>query len=153
MRYLIKIGSALINRKNGIDTHWLGAKVAEIAALQQKGGEILIVSSGAVAAGMEIENLSTRPRDTLKLQLLSGIGQIRLMKYYNDCFKEHRIVVAQILLTHHNFDGSNQEKTITAIINAYLNQGTIPIVNENDMVDKEEVEYKPIFSDNAALST
>ncbi len=152
MRYLIKIGSALINRKNRIDTRWLQAKVAEIAALKNKGGEILLVSSGAVAAGMEIENLSTRPRDTLKLQLLSGIGQIRLMKYYKDCFKEHRIVVAQILLTHHNFDSSNEEKSITAIMNAYLDQGTIPIVNENDMVNKEEVEYKPIFSDNDILA-
>jgi len=152
MRILIKIGSALISSNNRIQYRWLRGKVREIAALHREGKQILLVSSGAVAAGMEIEGISERPRETLRLQLLSGMGQIKLMKYYKDYFKGENIRIAQILLTHHNFAGSGEETTIRTIMEAYLQQGVIPVVNENDMVNKEEVELKPVFSDNDILA-
>ena len=152
MRTLLKIGSALISRGNRIDYRWLKGKVREIAGLARGGEQIALVTSGAVAAGMEIRGLAARPKDTLELQLLSGMGQIRLMKYYKDLFKRHGIRIAQVLLTHHNFATQNEEKTIRAIMEAYLAQGTIPIVNENDMVNKEEVEAQPVFSDNDILA-
>jgi len=79
MRLLIKIGSALISRGSRIDYRWLAAKVREIAGLSREGQQIALVTSGAVAAGMEIRGLSQRPRDTLELQLLSGMGQIKLL--------------------------------------------------------------------------
>jgi len=152
MRLLIKIGSALISRGGGINLEWLKDKVAEISSLHHQGHEILIVTSGAVAAGMEIEGLRQRPKDTLKLQLLSGEGQIRLMKCYRDFFSDAGILVAQVLLTHHNFDTRKEEETIRTIMEAYLGQRTIPIVNENDLVAKEELEYKRLFTDNDILS-
>jgi glutamate 5-kinase len=152
MRILIKIGSALISRRNRIQYRWLKRKVHEIASLHREGDQIILVSSGAVAAGMEIERISERPRDTLELQLLSGMGQIKLMKYYKDYFKLEDIRVAQVLLTHHNFASGGEESTIRLILDAYLKKGVIPIVNENDMVNKEEVESKPVFSDNDILA-
>jgi glutamate 5-kinase len=152
MRICIKIGTALISRGNRLNYRWLKGKVREIAALQKRGNEIVIVSSGAVAAGMEIAEQTMRPTETLELQMMSGIGQIRLMKYYKDYFKPEGIHVAQILLTHHNFASKNEEATIREIMEAYLRAGVIPIVNENDMINKEEVEFKPVFTDNDILA-
>ena len=72
MRILIKIGSALVSRGGRFDYRWLSSKVREIARLHRRGYEIIIISSGAVAAGMEIEGLVRRPQEVLKLQLLAG---------------------------------------------------------------------------------
>jgi glutamate 5-kinase len=83
---------------------------------------------------------------------MSGMGQIRLMKYYKDYFKSEGIHVAQILLTHHNFATSNEEATIREIMESYIGAGIIPIVNENDMINKEEVEFQPVFTDNDILA-
>jgi len=152
VRTLIKIGSALISPGARLDYRWLGGKVREIAALSRAGEQIALVSSGSVAAGMEIRGSVQRPSQTLQLQLLSGMGQIKLMKSYKDLFRRHGIRIAQVLLTHHNFANPHEEKTIREIMEAYLSQGTIPIVNENDMVNKEEVEAQPIFSDNDILA-
>jgi glutamate 5-kinase len=126
--------------------------VREIAALQKQGNEIAIVSSGAVAAGMEIAGQTTRPTETLKLQMMSGLGQVRLMKYYKDYFKPEGLHVAQILLTHHNFASRDEEATVGEIMEAYLRGGIVPIVNENDMINKEEVEFEPVFTDNDILA-
>ena len=152
MRICIKIGTALISQSHRLNFRWLKAKVGEIASLRRQNHEIVIVSSGAVAAGMEISGVEERPTDTLQLQLLSGMGQIRLMKYYKDYFKAEGIHIAQILLTHHNFASRNEEGTIRQIMEAYLGRGVIPIVNENDMINKEEVEFKPVFTDNDILA-
>jgi glutamate 5-kinase len=152
MRICLKIGTALISRGNRLSYRWLRAKVREIASLHREGSEIVIVSSGAVAAGMEISGLESRPTQTLQLQLLSGMGQIRLMKYYRDYFKPEGIRVAQVLLTHHNFASRNEEATIREIMEAYFRERVIPIVNENDMINKEEVEFKPVFTDNDILA-
>lgn len=152
MRICIKVGTALISRNNRLNYRWLKGKVREIAALQKQGNEIAIVSSGAVAAGMEIAGQTTRPTQTLKLQMMSGMGQVRLMKYYKDYFKSEGLQVAQILLTHHNFASKSEEATVREIMDAYLREGIIPIVNENDMINKEEVEFRPVFTDNDILA-
>ena len=152
MTILVKMGSALISEGPRIRFPWLAQKVWEIAALIEEGHRFLIVSSGAVAAGMELQGITTRPQDTLDLQLLSGIGQVRLMRYYKDLFKERGVSVAQILLTHHNFASDRERDTITQIIDAYLSRGIVPVVNENDMVDKEEFDFEKSFSDNDILA-
>ena len=144
MRIVLKIGSTLISKGPRIDHRWIRAKTAEVAALWKAGHEVVIISSGAVAAGMEIEGLQERPTDVLKLQLLSGVGQIKLIKYYKDYFRSNKIGVAQVLLTHHNFATNQERATVEQIMNAYLAQRTIPIVNENDLVNKEE--WKKQFS-------
>ena len=152
MKILIKIGSALISSGDRINYAWLERKVKEIAAMHHRGHSLVIVSSGAVAAGMELQLLSERPKDPLELQLLSGIGQIKLMKYYKDLFRQEDITIAQILLTHHNFASARERSTIHQIMRSYLDRGIVPIVNENDMVDKEELEYKRTFTDNDILA-
>lgn len=152
MTILIKVGSALISEGPRIRFPWLAQKVWEIASLVGEGHRFLIVSSGAVAAGMELRGITVRPKDVRELQLLSGIGQVRLMTYYKDLFREWGISVAQILLTHHNFSSERERATITGIINAYLESGVVPVVNENDMVDKEEFEFQKSFSDNDILA-
>jgi len=150
-RILIKIGSALISKNNKIDYDFLERKINEISKLFQE-NEIILITSGAVAAGMEIENLNQRPKDILELQLLSGIGQIKLMEDYKLLFSEKNIAISQILLTHHNFDNKEEQKTIVNIINSYLKQKVIPIINENDLVNKEEFESEFKFSDNDILT-
>jgi len=152
MRILVKIGSALISDGPRVQFPWLAQKIWEMAGLIREGHRLLVVSSGSVAAGMEIRGLTERPRDVLELQLLSGMGQVRLMTYYKDLFREWRISVAQILLTHHNFASARERATITQIVNSYLEQGVVPVINENDMVDKEEFDYQKSFSDNDILA-
>src|SRR3989344_6270692 len=152
MRILIKIGSSLVSRDNKLNLQLLKSKIKEISKCFKEENEIVIVSSGAVASGMEIENLKERPRDTLKLQLLSGEGQIMLMRHYQELFSKENIKIAQVLLTHHNFDREGENKTIIQILNAYLKQKTIPIINENDLIDKEELEHSNLFTDNDILS-
>ena len=152
MTILLKIGSSLISEGPRIRFPWLAQKVWEVAALMEEGHRFLLVSSGAVAAGMELEGVRQRPREVLELQLLSGIGQVRLMTYYKDLFRERGIPVAQVLLTHHNFASERERATITQIVAAYLRKGVVPIVNENDMVAKEEFDHESGFTDNDILA-
>lgn len=152
MTILLKIGSALISEGSRIRFPWLAQKVWEIAALIEEGHRFVVVSSGAVAAGMELEGIRKRPKDVLELQLLSGIGQVRLMTYYKDLFRERGVSVSQILLTHHNFATPRERETIKQIVAAYLAKSVVPVVNENDMVDKEELEHRTTFSDNDILA-
>ncbi|MDC7225195.1 MAG: glutamate 5-kinase [Spirochaetales bacterium] len=152
MKLLVKIGSALISRDNRIDYSWLERKVDELAALYREGVRPVIVSSGAVAAGMEIRSMRKRPTDPVSLQMLSGMGQVRLSKYYKDLFKEKYIFTAQLLLTHHNFDQNSEVSAVTDIINRCLDEGVIPIINENDMINKEEFDSEGNFTDNDILA-
>lgn len=152
MKILIKIGSALMSKDNKFNYEFLKSKVEEISELHKKEDEIIIVSSGAVACGMEIENIKERPKDVLKLQLLSGEGQVALMGHYRELFEKENIRIAQILLTHHNFDREEEKETIIKIINSYLKQKIIPVINENDLINKEELEAGNIFPDNDILA-
>ena len=152
MTRLIKIGSALIGPSGQIDHSFLAEKCSEIAKLIALNDKIILISSGAVAAGMEVEKLSVRPQNTLELQLLSGIGQTRLMKYYSNYFEQENLQAVQVLLTHYNFDHPKEEQTIKSILTSYLNRGVIPIINENDLVNKEELDNKGDFTDNDILA-
>ena len=152
MTRLIKIGSALISPSGRLDHVFLISKCAEIATLLDAGDRIVLVSSGAVAAGMEVTDHNERPSDTLELQLLAGIGQTRLMKYYRDYLGYYGRQTAQLLLTHHNFASRGEERTVSRLLEAYLKRGIVPIINENDMVNKEELEHRGHFTDNDVLA-
>lgn len=153
MRVVVKIGSALISRGKSINYNWLGDKIKEIASLIKDGNEVILVSSGSVAAGMEVRNLKERPKEILELQLLSGQGQVKLMEFYRNWFRDESIFVAQILVTHHNFATSKDKKSIQNIVDAYLERGILPIMNENDLVNKEELDYERLFTDNDILAS
>ncbi len=152
MKILIKIGTALISKENRIDREWLAAKVDQVAMLFREGHQIILVSSGAVAAGMEIQGLRIRPSRTLDLQLLSGQGQVRLSKYFTEYFKEKYIFTSQVLLTHHNFMIDQEVDTLIRILDEYLSRGIIPVINENDLINKEEFSGERVFSDNDILA-
>ncbi|QEN05509.1 glutamate 5-kinase [Thiospirochaeta perfilievii] len=153
MRIVVKIGSALISRGCSINYNWIGDKIKEISALMKAGHEVVLVSSGSVAAGMEVRNVKVRPKDTVELQLLSGQGQVKLMEFYRNWFRDESIFVAQILVTHHNFATSKEKQSVHNIIEAYLKRGILPIMNENDLVNKEELDYERLFTDNDILSS
>lgn len=152
MTRLIKIGSALVSPSGRLDHVFLVSKCTEIAALLDAGDRIVLVSSGAVAAGMEVTDHDERPDDTLELQLLAGIGQTRLMKYYRDYLGYYGRQTAQLLLTHHNFASPDEERTVGRLLEAYLERGIVPIINENDVVNKEELEHRGHFTDNDVLA-
>lgn len=152
MTRLIKIGSALIGPSGRLDHVFLVTKCAEIAALMEAGERVMLVSSGAVAAGMEVTGFTERPTETLELQLLAGIGQTRLMKYYRDYLGYYGRQTAQLLLTHYSFSTPGEERTVTELLEAYLQRGIVPIINENDMVNKEELEHRGRFTDNDILA-
>lgn len=88
---------------------------------------------------MEIEKLHKRPSELLKWQLLAGKGQPVLHETYRKFFEKHGIQTAQVLLTHHNFQTKEEEKNIEEVMNSYLKEGAIPIINTNDVVTKEEI--------------
>lgn len=152
MTRLIKIGSGLIGPAGRLDHVFLVTKCAEIAALMEAGERVVLVSSGAVAAGMEVTGFTERPTEALELQLLAGIGQTRLMKYYRDYLGYYGRQTAQLLLTHYSFSTAGEERTVTVLLQAYLERGIVPIINENDMVNKEELEHRGRFTDNDILA-
>ena len=152
MKLLIKFGSALLTKNNRINFEFLEKKIEEIAHLHSLGHKIIIVSSGAVAAGMQIRGLTHRPKETIRLQMLSGIGQTKLIKSYKDLLKDKGLFCAQVLLTHHNFSTVGEESSFLSVLDLYLEEGIIPIINENDLVDKEELEDTIAFSDNDILA-
>ena len=134
MRILIKIGSALISKNHKIDYSWLAVKIQQMAALQKEGHSIVLVTSGAVAAGMEINGLRERPKEVLRLQMLSGQGQVKLIRFYQAQFDIHNVAIGPVLLTHPNFDKEKALNCIVAIIYSHCRAGVLPVFSENDMV-------------------
>jgi glutamate 5-kinase len=149
-RVVIKVGSSILSDGDGIDRQRITRLVAEIAALRQRTYEIVLVSSGAVAAGTTRLGLNERPKTVPARQAAAAVGQIRLMALYDECFGAHAQPVAQILLTHD--DLANRRRYINArhTFEELLRAGVLPIVNENDTVAVEEVQFN--FGDNDNLS-
>jgi glutamate 5-kinase len=149
MRTIIKIGSNLLTGTGqGIDQRRVGSIVKSIAALRALGHEVVVVSSGAVAAGVKRLGLKARPREVKLKQAAAAVGQSALMQTYEKHFGHHGLTVAQILLTR---DGlANREMYINAknTLLTLLHLGVVPIVNENDTVATEEIK----FGDNDNLA-
>ena len=154
-RILIKIGTSSICKNNHLDRHFIKKKSYEISDLIKQDNEIILLSSGAVAAGMEVENRNKRPLSITYQQALAGKGQPRLVQTYEKYFKDKEIDVAQILLTHHNFSTEEEKQNIRDVIEIYLENKrlTIPILNTNDPTTKEELmgDEKSKYSDNDSL--
>ncbi|MCK4966538.1 glutamate 5-kinase [bacterium] len=153
-RILIKIGTAVITKNNRLNKELMRQKAREISELIHGGKQVIMISSGAVGAGMEISNVTDRPRDVIQLQLLSGKGQPRLMRLYELKFKKFGIQIAQILLTHHNFQTQNEVNNLSDVIKGYFKTHTLPIVNTNDIITKEELTNGSSvkFTDNDELA-
>ena len=147
-RVVVKIGSQILSSTEGIEESRLRALVRELAALQDEKKEIVVVSSGAVAAGMTRLGRKERPKTIPEKQALAAVGQIKLMALYERHFAKFDKSVAQVLLTH--ADLANRQRYINAkhTFQMLLESSIVPIVNENDTVAVEEMK----FGDNDHLS-
>ena len=147
-RVVIKIGSQILSSTEGIEESRLRALVRELAALHDQKKEIVVVSSGAVAAGMTRLGRKERPKSIPEKQALAAVGQIKLMALYERHFSKFDKSVAQVLLTH--ADLANRQRYINAkhTFQTLLELSIVPIVNENDTVAVEEMK----FGDNDHLS-
>lgn len=148
-RIAVKVGSNVLTRRDGtLDVTRMSALVDQIAELHKTGVEIILVSSGAVASGRS-EVHSTKKLDSVdQRQLFSAVGQAKLINRYYELFREHGIAVGQVLTMKENFATRrhylNQKNCMTVM----LENGVIPIVNENDTISVSEL----MFTDNDELS-
>jgi len=148
-RWVVKIGSSLLtNHGRGLDQAAIARWVEQIAALQESGVQIILVSSGAVAEGIKRLGWSRRPHAVYELQAAAAVGQMGLIQAYESCFKRHAIHTAQILLTHDDLSNRQRYLNARSTLRALLDLNVVPVVNENDTVTTDEIR----FGDNDSLA-
>ena len=141
-RIVVKIGSALlVDRKHGLKAEWLESLINDVAALEKKGVEILLVSSGAIALGRTLLKLPTGSLKLEQSQACAAIGQIELAKAYGAQLLKHGLMTGQILLTLVDTEERRHYLNARATINTLLHFGAVPVVNENDTVATGEIRY------------
>ncbi len=147
-RVVIKVGSGVISTAEGLDGVMIAQLAEDICDFCARGIEVILVSSGAVAAGRNSLGIAGRPKTIPQKQAAAAIGQPRIMRAYKEVFQRHNRVAAQVLLTRD--DLSNRRRYLNAhnTFDALLEYGVTPIVNENDTVVVEEIR----FGDNDNLS-
>lgn len=148
-RLVVKIGtSSLVDAAGRLDSARLGELAQELAGVRQEGRELVLVSSGAVAAGMARLGLTERPHTLPGQQAAAAVGQGLLMHQYEQAFDRLGVVVAQVLLTREDVSGRERYLNSRHTFLQLLRWGCLPIVNENDTVAVEEL----CFGDNDTLS-
>ncbi|MCX7819585.1 MAG: glutamate 5-kinase [Kiritimatiellae bacterium] len=148
-RIVVKVGSRVLVRDDGRpDPRRFRALAADVAALRAEGREMVVVSSGAIASGMEVLGWKRRPRFLPDLQAAAAVGQLRLMALYERAFARHGCTIAQILLTHDALAARERHLNARRTLANLLRHRIIPIINENDTVAVEEIK----FGDNDLLA-
>ncbi len=148
-RLVIKIGTGVLtDGRKQIDPAQLEQLVAQIAAQRKAGKEIVLVTSGAVGAGMGALGYEKRPHELAELQACAAVGQSRLMSNYAELFAKQDLHVAQVLLTHEDLEHHERHLNARNTLVTLLNHGVIPIINENDAISFTEIK----FGDNDKLS-
>lgn len=148
-RIVVKVGSRVLVRDDGRpDPRRIRALATDIATLHARGKEMVVVSSGAIASGMEILGWKRRPRFLPDLQAAAAVGQLRLMALYERAFARHNCTIAQILLTHDALSARERHLNARRTLSNLLAHRIIPIINENDTVAVEEIR----FGDNDLLA-
>ncbi|MDP2941096.1 MAG: glutamate 5-kinase [Candidatus Omnitrophota bacterium] len=148
-RVVVKIGSSLLFRSNGsLDSGLIKGIAAQAGELLKEGKEVVLVSSGAIALGMSILKLESRPRDLAALQAAAATGQPELMGVWRRAFKEKKINCAQVLLTWEDLADRRRYINAKNTLVTLLKQKCIPVINENDTVSVAEIK----FGDNDRLS-
>lgn len=151
-RIVIKIGTGVLTRNAGGGIHHaMIARLAQaIADVHAAGHEVVVVSSGAVGAGLSAFGLNQRPSETEMLQACAAAGQAKLMHLYESQFEHHGLKVAQLLVTHGDLEDERRRSNVLATLNTILShRGVIPILNENDSVSVYELKV----GDNDTLSS
>jgi len=148
-RWVIKIGSALLTRPgDGLDLQRVSWLCCEIAQLRAQGKEVVLVTSGSVAAGMQELGWAKRPHALHLLQSAASVGQMGLIQAYASACEQHNIHTAQILLTHTDLADRNRYLNARSTLNSLLELNVLPVVNENDTIANEEIR----FGDNDTLA-
>jgi glutamate 5-kinase len=148
-RIVVKVGSSILaSVEKGLRYEAFSHLARQISELKRQGYEIVVVSSGAIAAGMEKLGYKTRPQSITQKQATAAVGQGRLMHIYESYFSRHQQMVAQILLTHDDLSHRRRFLNARNTLLTLLELGIIPIINENDTVVVDEIK----FGDNDNLS-
>ena len=147
---VVKVGSSLVtNNGNGLDQTAIAEWATQITALVQQGRQIVLVSSGAVAEGMQRLGWKKRPTAVNELQAAAAVGQMGLVQMYESCFKKHHLHTAQVLLTHDDLADRKRYLNARSTLRTLLDLKVIPIINENDTVVTDEIR----FGDNDTLGS
>lgn len=148
-RIAVKIGSNVLTRRDGtLDITRMSALVDQVAELHREGMEIILISSGAVASGRSEIKVARKLDAVSARQLYSAVGQAKLINRYYELFREHGMVAGQVLTTKENFGSRNHYLNQKHCMEVMLENGVIPIVNENDTISVTEL----MFTDNDELS-
>ncbi len=147
-RLVVKVGSALVtNNGAGLAQSFIADCARQISALHAQGREVLLVSSGAIAAGMQRLGWAARPHAVHELQAAAAVGQMGLAQAYESCFSGHGLKTAQVLLTHEDLADRTRYLNARTTLITLLGLGVVPIINENDTVITDEIK----FGDNDTL--
>ncbi len=147
---VVKVGSSLVtNEGKGLDRNAIAAWAEQIARLTRHGKQVILVSSGAVAEGMQRLGWSKRPTAVNELQAAAAVGQMGLVQMYESCFSGHKLHTAQVLLTHDDLADRGRYLNARSTLRTLLDLGVIPIINENDTVATDEIR----FGDNDTLGS
>ena len=148
-RITVKVGSNVLTKDDGsLNVSRIAHLVDQIAFLHKQGVEVILVTSGAVAAGKAVLTPLKKTDAVSAKQLWAALGQVKLMNRYSDFFHEHNLVCAQILLTKENFSSRNHYLNMKNCLSTLLENKVIPVVNENDSISITEL----MFTDNDELS-
>ena len=150
-RIIVKIGSQVLCDPNGDLNHdVLSNLVSQLGRLQADGWQVLVVSSGAVAAGSGLTNtqLQRLSDPVIRKQVMAATGQVRLMETYRSLFGREGLAIAQVLATKSDFQSRHHYLNMRGCIEALLTAGIVPVVNENDVVSVTEL----MFTDNDELA-
>ncbi len=145
---IVKVGSALVtNNGAGLDKSMITDWARQIAALRAAGKQVALVSSGAIAAGMQRLGWARRPTEMNRLQAAAAVGQMGLVEAYEEAFSHHGLHTAQILLTHEDLADRERYLNARSTLKTLLDLGVVPIINENDTIVTDEIK----FGDNDTL--
>ena len=147
-RLIVKVGSSLVtNSGQGLDHAALTRWVIQIAELRKRGREVILVSSGAIAEGMQRLGWKKRPSAVHELQAAAAVGQMGLIEAYESRFRQHGLLTSQVLLTHEDLADRKRYINARTTLRTLLELGVVPIINENDTVATDEIR----FGDNDTL--
>ncbi|MBC8085606.1 MAG: glutamate 5-kinase [Hymenobacter sp.] len=148
-RIIVKVGSNVLTQADGLpDLDRIRQLVEQIAVLKQAGKEVVVVSSGAVAAGRSLVTVSEKADAVSSRQLLAAVGQVKLLATYAGLFGAHGLVCAQVLVTKEDFRDRKHYLHMRNCFRALLQNSIIPVVNENDVISVTEL----MFTDNDELA-
>lgn len=145
----IKVGSNVITNSQGLlDEQVIVSISKQIKALREKGHRVLLISSGAVASGRSLYQFPKKTDTVIQRQVLSSIGQVKLISFYKEVFEKHDMLCSQVLVTKEDFKSRNHYLNMQNCLSALVSNNIVPIINENDVVSVTEL----MFTDNDELA-